>query len=345
MKGKKKLIVYVMVMLLVATGIANAAHRTLERGMRGKDVRELQENLVMLGEPIMIDGIFGPSTKRAVVKFQRKAGLPVDGIVGGNTWSELKQSVSFDEYKVRPWDSLYAIAQDFDISVKVIRNANNLENTVIHPGQELIIPKTGMGGGLDTDFYNIISYRIQRGDTLESLAQRYHTTVYRIKAVNNLSSNRLRAGERIQVPKLMLDLSGSSRGKGRIDNNKFLWPVEGQISSNYGWRMHPILNEKKFHGGIDIAVNRGTPIKAAKSGKVLSSGWIKGFGRIVTIDHGDGVVTSYAHNSKLLVDSGDRVERGQVICHSGNSGLSTGPHLDFRILINSKPVNPLEYLR
>ena len=342
---KKAIVICIMVMLLTVTGVANAAHRTLQRGMKGKDVRELQENLVMLGEPIMIDGIFGPSTKRAVVKFQRKAGLPVDGVVGSETWSELKKSVSFDEYTVRKGDSLYEIARDFDIPIKVIRNANNLENTVIHPGDELIIPKTGMGGGLDTDFYNIISYRIKRGDTLETLAQRYHTTVHRIKAVNNLNSNRLRAGQKIKVPKLMLDLSGSSRGSGQVNSNKFVWPVDGQISSNYGWRMHPILNEKKFHGGIDIAVPSGTPIKAAKAGRVLSSGWIKGFGRIVTIDHGNGVVTSYAHNSKLLVDAGERVQRGQVICRSGNSGLSTGPHLDFRILINSKPVNPLEYLR
>ena len=345
LKKKKIIALCAVVMLLALTGVVNAEHRTLQRGMRGKDVRGVQENLVMLGEPIMIDGIFGPSTKRAVVKFQRKAGLPVDGVVGSKTWQELKKSVSFDEYTVRRGDTLYEIAEDFDISVKVIRNANNLENTVINVGQELIIPKTGMGGGLDTDFYNIVSYRIRRGDTLEKLAQRYHTTVHRIKAVNNLQSNHLRAGQRIKVPKLMLDLSGSSSGSGRVSRNQFRWPVKGRISSNYGWRMHPILNEKKFHGGIDIAIPSGTPVRAAKAGKVLSSGWIKGFGRIVTIDHGNGIVTSYAHNSQLLVNAGERVQRGEVICRSGNSGLSTGPHLDFRILINSKPANPLEYLR
>jgi murein DD-endopeptidase MepM/ murein hydrolase activator NlpD len=202
-----------------------------------------------------------------------------------------------------------------------------------------------MGGGLDTDFYDVIAYKVQPGDTLEKLAQRYHTTVNRIKKINHFNSNYLRAGQSIKIPKLMLDLSGSSRGSGQVSTNKFIWPVDGRISSNYGWRTHPILNEKKFHGGIDIAVPSGTAIKAAKSGRVLSSGWIKGFGRIVTIDHGNGVVTSYAHNSKLLVSSGQQVEKGQVICRSGNSGLSTGPHLDFRVMVNSKPVNPLEYLR
>ena len=346
MKQNQKIVfIFALIILLTASSLASAANRTLQRGMRGKDVRELQENLVMLGEPIMIDGIFGPSTKRAIVKFQRKAELPVDGVVGSKTWDELKKSISFDEYKVRKGDTLYEIARDFDIPVNVIRNANNLDSTVIQIGQELIIPKTGMGGGLDTDFYNVVSYKVRRGDTLEKLAQRYHTTVNRIKQVNNLNSNRIKIGQKMKVPKLMLDLSGSSKRRSSVSKSGFRWPVKGKISSNYGWRMHPILNEKKFHGGIDIAVPSGTPIRAAKAGKVLSSGWIKGFGRIVTIDHGNGVVTSYAHNSKLLVKAGERVQRGQVICRSGNSGLSTGPHLDFRILVNSKPANPLEYLR
>jgi murein DD-endopeptidase MepM/ murein hydrolase activator NlpD len=345
LKKKNIIVVFALIIILLTSSLASATQRNLQQGMRGRDVREIQENLVMLGEAIMIDGIFGPTTKRAIVKFQRKAGLPVDGVVGEATWSELKKSVSFDEYTVRKGDNLYEIAEDFNSSVKVIRNANDLESTVIHSGQELIIPKTGMGGGLDTDFYDVIAYKVQPGDTLEKLAQRYHTTVNRIKKINHFNSNYLRAGQSIKIPKLMLDLSGSSRGSGQVSTNKFIWPVDGRISSNYGWRTHPILNEKKFHGGIDIAVPSGTAIKAAKSGRVLSSGWIKGFGRIVTIDHGNGVVTSYAHNSKLLVSSGQQVEKGQVICRSGNSGLSTGPHLDFRVMVNSKPVNPLEYLR
>ncbi|MFO7819966.1 MAG: peptidoglycan DD-metalloendopeptidase family protein [Halanaerobacter sp.] len=345
MKKRRIIALYAVVMLLTLSGVVDAEHRTLQRGMKGKDIRELQENLVMLGEPIMIDGIFGSSTKQAIIKFQRKAGLPVDGVVGSRTWEELKKSVSFDEYTVRSGDTLYEIAEDFNISVKVIRNANNLSNHIISVGQELIIPKTGMGGGLETELYDIVSYRVQRGDTLEKLAQRYNTTTHRIKGVNNLRSNHLRTGQKIKIPKLMLDLSGSSEGSGEVSEDKFVWPVKGKISSNYGHRTHPILNEKRFHGGIDIAVQSGTSIKAAQAGKVLSSGWIKGFGKIITIDHGDGVVTSYAHNSKLLVNKGERVQRGQTICRSGNTGLSTGPHLDFRVLINGKPVNPLEYLK
>ncbi|MGM0501640.1 MAG: peptidoglycan DD-metalloendopeptidase family protein [Bacillota bacterium] len=344
MKKKKRIVVFIIIILLTASSLINAAHRTLQRGMRGKEVRELQENLVMLGEPVMIDGVFGSSTKQTIIKFQRKAGLPVDGVVGKETWDELKKSISFDEYTVRKGDTLYAIARDFDIPVKVIRNANDLDSAVINVGQELIIPKTGMGGGLNTDFYNIISYNVKRGDNLEKLAQRYHTTVNRIKAVNDFSSNRIKVGQKIKIPKLMLDLSGSSQNSKQVSKSGFRWPVKGKISSNFGWRVHPILGERKFHGGIDIAVPSGTIIRAVKAGKVLSSGWTKGFGRIVTIDHGNGVVTSYAHNSKLLVKSGQQVKRGQAICRSGNSGLSTGPHLDFRVLVNNKPVNPLEYL-
>jgi murein DD-endopeptidase MepM/ murein hydrolase activator NlpD len=132
---------------------------------------------------------------------------------------------------------------------------------------------------------------------------------------------------------------GKILGTGRL-----IWPVRGRISSYFGWRTHPILRTKKYHNGIDLAVPSGTPVKAADSGVVLVSGWRGGYGNFVAIDHGKGISTCYGHNSRLLVKVGQRVEKGQTIAISGNTGLSTGPHLHFEVRVNGVPSNPLQYL-
>ena len=123
-----------------------------------------------------------------------------------------------------------------------------------------------------------------------------------------------------------------------------IWPLKGRISSLFGWRNHPILHEKRFHSGIDIAVPSKTSVKAVDGGKVLISGWNGGYGYYIAIDHGNGISTAYAHNSRLLVKEGELVYQGQEIAKSGSTGLSTGPHLHFEVRENGKPANPLKYL-
>lgn len=134
-----------------------------------------------------------------------------------------------------------------------------------------------------------------------------------------------------------------SQGK-VLGTGQLIWPVRGRISSDFGWRYHPVLKRKKYHNGLDLAVPSGTPIKAADSGVVLVSGWRGGYGNFVAIDHGKGISTCYGHNSRLLVQNGQRVEKGQLVAISGNTGLSTGPHLHFEVRVNGNPVNPLGYL-
>lgn len=129
-----------------------------------------------------------------------------------------------------------------------------------------------------------------------------------------------------------------------LGTGSLIWPVNGRITSPFGWRIHPILRKKKYHSGIDLAVPSGTPVKAADSGKVLISGWNGGYGYFVAIDHGKGISTAYGHNSRLLVKEGDIVIKGEVIAKSGSTGLSTGPHLHFEVRENGAPVNPLSYL-
>lgn len=123
------------------------------------------------------------------------------------------------------------------------------------------------------------------------------------------------------------------------------WPVPGNysISSPYGYRVHPILGTTKFHSGVDIPAASGTPVIAVKSGTVIMSKFMSGYGNVVMIDHGD-MVTVYAHNSSNRVVAGQSVSAGNVIALVGSTGMSTGPHLHFEVRINGQTVNPLGYI-
>lgn len=123
-----------------------------------------------------------------------------------------------------------------------------------------------------------------------------------------------------------------------------IWPVSGEITSQFGWRTHPIFGSQIFHSGLDIGADYGVPIVAAQSGVVIESGWIGGYGNTVMIDHGGGIVTLYGHNQSLAVDVGQTVSQGQVISYCGSTGNSTGPHCHFEVRVNGEPVSPYDYL-
>ena len=122
------------------------------------------------------------------------------------------------------------------------------------------------------------------------------------------------------------------------------WPAEGEITSPFGWRVHPIFGTQRLHTGIDIGADYGDAIRAADGGVVIHADWMGGYGNAVIIDHGNGISTLYAHNSQLLVDEGQTVAKGQTVARCGSTGYSTGPHLHFEVRHNGSPVNPLNYL-
>lgn len=121
-------------------------------------------------------------------------------------------------------------------------------------------------------------------------------------------------------------------------------PVVAPITSDFGWRIHPIYGTRRLHAGTDFGVDEGTPVHAADGGVVVEAGWISGYGYTVIIDHGNGMSTLYAHNSDVAVSPGQTVSKGQVVSYSGNTGGSTGPHLHFEVRINGEPTDPMGYL-
>lgn len=148
-----------------------------------------------------------------------------------------------------------------------------------------------------------------------------------------------------QIEAMIRRMTAQRKKTPRTGSGKFLMPVSGRLSSNFGPRKHPIHGVVKRHNGVDFGAPQGTPIKAAEGGVVLYAGWYGGYGKIVMVDHGDDLVTLYAHTSRYVVKEGQKVQRGQVIAYVGSTGLSTGPHLHFEVRRNGTPVNPITYLR
>jgi len=130
-----------------------------------------------------------------------------------------------------------------------------------------------------------------------------------------------------------------SKGFGKI-----LWPVKyGKITSKFGNRTHPVLKSVKFHRGVDIAVSIGTPVYSGIKGKVTFAGRKGNYGNLVEIEGNDGIKVRYAHLNSIDVVTGQKVSDGEKVAETGNTGMSTGPHLHYEIIIDENPVNPLDF--
>jgi len=129
-----------------------------------------------------------------------------------------------------------------------------------------------------------------------------------------------------------------------LSSTPSIWPTRGWVTSGFGFRISPFTGGRQMHDGIDVATRVGTPVVAPADGMVTFIGRESGFGKVMTIDHGYGIVTRYAHLARSLVKTGQKVKRGDRIAEVGNTGRSTGPHLHYEVRVNGIPVNPHLYI-
>jgi len=148
----------------------------------------------------------------------------------------------------------------------------------------------------------------------------------------------------ISQPVQTQELLKMMRNTDKLATTPSLWPVVGTVTSRYGWRVSPWNDGNEFHAGIDIANGIGTPIVATADGKVVQNTWADGYGNLVQIDHGNGIVTLYGHNSQVVVKVGQNVKKGQVISYMGSTGRSTGPHVHYEVRVNDNAIDPVRFM-
>jgi len=244
-------------------------------------------------------------------------------------------------YTVEGGDTVSTIAEKFSVSTNTILWENKLgPRDYIKPGDSLtILPQSG------------VSHQVKSGDTVEKIAKKYSVTTDDI-----LEYNQLADASAIETDQVLIIPDGTmpappapqpqsySSGFALFNvpppatdtgGTKLLWPTTSRkISQYYKWR----------HLAIDIAGDYSSPVYAADDGRIEAVGWGRGYGNRIIINHGNGIKTLYAHESKMFVKVGDSVSRGQTIGMVGCTGWCTGPHVHFEVYVNGQKVNPLNYL-
>lgn len=228
------------------------------------------------------------------------------------------------KHRVENGETLWDIAQKHNVDLDTLIGANDINNiNKIKPGQTIkVLPVKG------------ILYKISPGENLSSITDKFNISLNKIIASNLINNpNRVQPGDTLILP-------GAKPEFGYRDRLEkvFTKPVYARISSYFGRRWG------RMHEGIDYAAPSGSKVKASGEGRVVYSGWARGYGKTIIIEHQKGMRTLYAHNSKLIVNTGDRVSKGDLIAKSGNTGNTTGPNVHFEVQVNGRPVDPLSYI-
>ncbi|MHB8126200.1 MAG: peptidoglycan DD-metalloendopeptidase family protein [Desulfitobacteriaceae bacterium] len=268
------------------------------------------------------------------------------------------------DYIVKDTDSWWLIARNNNMKTKDVLagNLGATENTFLHAGQKIKIVSytpylTVVSKGILTqsetipfDVQYIIDNSLSEEESIVkqqgSEGSKLVTTEYTQK--DGKFENKQVIDQHITkqpIPKIVAKSPiqkpysiayAASRGTGEISG--LAWSCYGNINSPYGYR------SRGFHSGIDIAGSVGDPFTASASGTVVEAGWSGAYGKMILINHGNGIMTRYGHASKILVSAGQHVSQGQTIALVGATGDATGPHLHFEVIINGNTVNPLNYL-
>ncbi|HOD14175.1 MAG TPA: M23 family metallopeptidase [Spirochaetota bacterium] len=248
-------------------------------------------------------------------------------------------------YRIRKNDNLWNIARRFGVHQHLIISINSIDDPdKLKPGRFINVPSR-----------RGIYYKVLRGDTVSRIAGRYRIAGKNIIAHNGLTGRFLKPGQKLFLPDVresdarIVTARTDSRKKGaavvasipRI----FTWPIRGRITSGFGTRVDPFTRDRRFHCGIDISANVGTPIRAAGNGRIIFNGWKPGYGKVVIIRHEGGYITVYAHNSRNMSPVDSEVSRGDVIAYSGMTGAVTGAHVHFEVRKYVNPLNPMRFLK
>jgi len=242
------------------------------------------------------------------------------------------RTLLYDTHVVQSGENISGLAVNFGLNQGTIISINKIANTrLLQIGKILKIPNQ-----------DGILHAVRSGDTLNSIAERYKADSETIKIANELFSDKIAAGTELFIPGAQLDWVTIQEANGDL----FVWPVNGRISSPYGYRIDPFNSSRRqFHSGLDISANSGTPIRAAMAGRVSQVGYDNTFGNFVIISHHSGYRTLYGHMSVIRTRTGAYVSVGERIGDVGSTGLSTGPHLHFIVYKNGVTVNPRSLLR
>jgi len=238
---------------------------------------------------------------------------------------------------------LQSVAEDYNVLQKqlqvFLQKTNNLEQKM----QELQQLDNDIRGLLkdDPELKDVIDRKIsQTSMQRSSLSSR--SSVDRQMALRQLTLLEQRITE--EQESLQQLKEAVTQRADRLSHTPSIYPVNGKISSRFGYRKSPFGRKQEFHDGLDIAAPYGTEIVASADGTVTFTGYKSGYGRTVTINHGYGFETSYCHLSAILVKTGQQVKKGQVIGKVGSSGRSTGPHLHYIVKVNGQLRDPADFL-
>ena len=249
-------------------------------------------------------------------------------------------------------ETLYLVARRTGVALRDLIEVNGLIPPFrLREGQKLRIPKVQI-------------HPVKRGDTLSGVARRFSVDMYTIATINRIEAPyTIRIGQNLRIPDRrrpeVASVDDSSRGQPaarstakvgtqetakppgpRSSSSRFAWPLRGRVISSYGAKPGGLHND-----GINIAASAGAPVVAAESGTVAYAGnELRGFGNLLLLRHRGGWTTAYAHNEKLLVKRGDRVNRGDIIAHAGATGRVARPQLHFELRKGSDAVDPLSFL-
>jgi len=238
------------------------------------------------------------------------------------------ENFNWIEYLIQEGDTISSIASRFNVSTSTIIHLNDTLH--IKTGETIKIPNI-----------DGICYTVKINDTISRIAVNYHIPPQVIIDVNGIENDAVSEGEVLFLP----GIETVSEADLSAQEKMFIFPIgERLMTGSFGWRLDPITEKYRFHTGIDIRAGIGTPVKAAGEGIVTETGGDRMYGKYIIIEHENSYHTFYAHLSAVSVKQGDRVENGNIIGETGNTGYSTGPHLHFSIFRNGKVVNPAHFL-